>query len=109
MATPLPLRPDPPRILLVASRPGTAADQARAAELRRLLATDGVDVHLVSSGSSTLPDPRPFGAVVTDGDPCSSHDDEWLADLRSAVEHGTSLLALLRASDPGARRGAPWL
>jgi len=104
------LRPDPPRILLVASRQSTAGDEARESQLHRLLTSEGVDVHLASSGGAVLPDPRAFGAVVADGDPGSSADAQWLAELRSAVEHGTSVLAVVRATDSasaGAR--SPWL
>jgi predicted dehydrogenase len=110
MARPLPLRPDPPRILLVAAGAVDAGERARQAELQRLLATEGVDVHLVAWGEQDLPDPRQFGAVVVDGDPCASPLELWLADLRSAVEQGGAVLALVRPTGQRAGgTGSRWL
>ncbi|MGO9196491.1 MAG: Gfo/Idh/MocA family protein [Acidimicrobiales bacterium] len=117
MATPLPLRPDPPRILLIAAGQQDPGDGARRHEqLEGLLSSDGVEVRtrLVLSDQDELPDPRAFGAVVVDGEPGSSATPEWLADLHAAVESGTSVLAIARpvthtASGPSRSPLFDWL
>ncbi|MHB8246151.1 MAG: Gfo/Idh/MocA family protein [Acidimicrobiales bacterium] len=108
MATPHPLRPDPPRILVLTTT-GRRETLAGSSALGDLVAIGGVETDEVALGTATPPDPRAYGAVVVAGDPSAALSDSWLADLSSAVEAGTSLVALFEPGDPPESRWTDWL
>ncbi len=89
------MRPDPPRVLLVAPH----ASEARLAGLVQLIPPD---VETVLAGPAP-PDPAAFGAIVVDQAPGPEADDGWLMRLETSVERGASLLVLVPQS--GDRRG----
>jgi hypothetical protein len=110
MPVPVPLRPDPPRVLIVEGR-FAAEGNERGAALESLFASMRPTVEVVRASvtghGDQLPDPRAFGAVVVDGSPVIPADGEWPTDLRSAVERGASVLALVTTETAG--RGQTWL
>jgi predicted dehydrogenase len=106
-----PLRPSPPRALLV-----TIGDGCRAEALRTLV-PDLSNVELVQAvpggESGGVPDPVGFGAVVVDGEAGAHLDAAWVERLDAAARGGTSVLALVTspAASPsdGTSRWAQWL
>jgi predicted dehydrogenase len=113
MLTRLPLRPDPPRVLLILAVNAPADGDDRREQLEDVLTIEGVElqVQLVGSSTGELRDPRGYGAVVLDGDPGPSASAAWLAELQGAVEGGTSVLAIVGSRTapsptPGSSRGS---
>lgn len=115
MPVPPPLRPDPPRILLLVepeSRPG-GGDGARAQRLCELLAAPGVELVRFELSASLsgrpLPDTASFGAVVVDGRAADALGAAAVGQLRDAVANGASLLVLVSPSTGAESELSRWL
>ncbi len=109
MSAPRPLRPDPPRALIVSGL-GAPGGEARLEELEALLAPLALEtVSVLAGGGEPLPPPAGFGALVVDGDPGRSATPEWLAELESGLGGGLALLALVTPDCAGESTWARFL
>lgn len=109
MSAPHPLRPDPPRVLIVSGL-GAPGGEPRRSELEALLAPlalETVPVH--AAGGGPLPSPDGFGALVVDGDPGRAATPEWLAGLEAGLGGGLALLALVSPDCAGESTWARFL
>jgi predicted dehydrogenase len=104
MSVPLPLRPDPPRVLLLAP----TGSSLRTDPLRAVAVTQHAEVVEVAAPTG-LPDLSGYGAVVIAGEAATALDDESLQRLSSAIERGVSVLALVTPDVPADSLFATWL